>query len=49
MEKERKVLKGGIRHKIFGVLLVTIVLIIAAYTAVFLYQSSRVGQLVNDT
>ena len=49
MKKDRKVLKGGIRHKIFGVLLITIVLIIAAYTAVFLYQSNRVGQLVNDT
>ena len=49
MEKHRNILRGGIRQKIFTMLLVTIVLIIAAYTAVFLYQSKRVEQLVSDT
>ena len=49
MEKLRRMFTGGIRIKIFSMLLITIVLMIAAYTAVFFYQSSRVEQLVNDT
>ena len=49
MEKLRRIFSGGIRLKIFRMLLITIVLIIAAYTAVFLYQSSRVEQLVDNT
>jgi sigma-B regulation protein RsbU (phosphoserine phosphatase) len=40
---------GGIRHKIVGMLLITIVLIITAYTTIFLYQTKKVEQLVNDT
>ena len=46
---KRKVLTGGIRQKIFSVLLITIVLVIATYTAVFFYQSKQVEQLVSDT
>ena len=46
---KRKVLTGGIRQKIFSVLLITIVLIIATYTAVFFYQSRQVELLVNNT
>ena len=49
MEKLRRIFSGGIRLKIFRMLLITIVLIIAAYPAVFLYQSSRVEQLVDST
>ena len=49
MEKLRGIFTGGIRQKIFRMLLITIILIIAAYTAVFFYQSNRVEQLVNDT
>ena len=49
MEKLRRMFTGGIRIRIFSMLLITIVLMIAAYTAVFFYQSSRVEQLVNDT
>jgi sigma-B regulation protein RsbU (phosphoserine phosphatase) len=49
MEKLRRIFAGGIRKKIFSMLLITIVLMIAAYTVVFFYQSSRVEQLVNDT
>ncbi len=48
MEKLRNLFSGGIRLKIFRTLLITIVLIIAAYTAVFFYQSNKVEQLVND-
>ena len=46
---KRKVLTGGIRQKIFSVLLITIVLVIATYTAVFFYQSRQVELLVNNT
>ena len=49
MEKLKSILTGGIRSKIFRMLLITIVLIIAAYTAVFFYQSNKVEQLVNET
>ena len=41
-------MRGGIRQKIFSMLLITILLVIAAYTAVFLYQSRRAEQLVNN-
>ena len=49
MEKLSRIFTGGIRNKIFSLLLVTIILTIAAYTAVFFYQSNRVEQLVKDT
>ena len=49
MDKLRKIFAGGIRRKIFSLVLITIVLVIAAYTAVFFYQSSRVERLVNET
>ena len=49
MKTKRRNMKGGIRQKIISMLLVLITLIIAAYTAVFLFQSKRVESLVNDT
>ena len=49
MGKEKRARAIGIRHKIFSVLLVTIILIIAAYTAIFFYQTNRVENLVNET
>lgn len=49
MKKLRNLFSGGIRYKIFSMLLVTIILIIAAYTAVFFYQSNKVEKLVNET
>ncbi len=49
MGDRRGIFRGGIRHKIFSMMLVTIVLIIVAYTAVFFYQTSRVEKLVDDT
>ncbi len=49
MGKEKRTRAIGIRHKIFSVLLVTIILIIAAYTAIFFYQTNRVENLVNET
>ena len=41
MKTLKRLFTGGIRLKIFSMLLVTIVLIIAAYTAVFFYQSNK--------
>ncbi len=49
MDKIKNLFKGGIRLRIFSMLLITIVLIIAAYTAVFFYQTNRVEQLVSNT
>lgn len=49
MGKHRFVLRGGIRRKVFSMLLVMILLIIAAYTAILLFQSAMVEQLVKDT
>ena len=49
MKKRSAFFAGGIRQKIFGMLLITIILIIAAYTVVFFYQTNRVEQLVNET
>ncbi len=47
MGKNRRFLAGGIRHKIFSMLLITVVLIIAAYTAIFYYQTRKVEKLVD--
>ena len=49
MNKRSAFFAGGIRQKIFGMLLITIILIIAAYTVVFFYQTNKVEQLVNET
>ena len=49
MKKIRNLFTGGIRIKIISMVLITIVLIIAAYTVVFFYQSNKVEQLVNET
>lgn len=49
MKKSTKSMPGGIRYKIISMLLVTIILIIAAFTTVFFYQENRVEQLVSDT
>ena len=49
MEKLRRFFTGSIRAKIFSMLLITIVLVIAVYTAVFFYQSNKVEQLVKET
>lgn len=49
MEKNKRFMTFGIRHKIFGMMLITIILIITAYTTIFFYQTYRVEQLVNET
>ena len=49
MGNKRTSMRGGIRQKIIRLMLVTMILIITAYTAVFFFQTSRVERLVNDT
>ena len=49
MEKIKRLFTGGIRNKIFSMLLVTVVLMITAFTVIFFYQSNKVEQLVNET
>ena len=49
MDKQRTIFEGSIRTKIFRLLLITTLMIIVAYTAVFFYQSMRVEQLVDKT
>ena len=45
----KRSMTGGIRQKIIRLMLVTMILIIATYTAVFFFQTRRVERLVNDT
>lgn len=49
MKAKKRNMTGGIRQKIISMLLIMITLIIAAYTAVFFFQTKRVERLVNDT
>ena len=49
MDKIRKIMIGGIKRKIFNLVVVTIILIMASYTAVILYQSNQLTALVRDT
>ena len=49
MGNKRTSMRGGIRQKIIRLMLVTMILIITAYTAVFFFQTRRVERLVNDT
>ena len=48
MGKNSSILRGSIRQKVFSMLLITVILIIAAYTAIFLYQTKAVEQMVTD-
>ena len=47
--KNKRIMIGGIKQKIFGLVVFTIILIMASYTAVILYQSSRLDTIVRDT
>ena len=48
MKKFRHITIGGIQQKVFTLVLVTILLIMAVYTAVILYQSKHLTELVHD-
>ncbi len=49
VKRIKKILIGGIKQKIFNLVIITIVLIMAAYSAVILYQSSHLTDLVRET
>ena len=49
MKKINNMVIGGIQQKIFNLVLVTILLMMAAYTAVIIYQSGHLGAIVEET
>ena len=49
MKKIRNIVIGGIQQKVFNLVLVVIVLMMAAYTTVIVYQVHSIGTLVTDT
>ena len=49
MKKIRNIVLGGIQQKVFNLVLITIILVVAAYTAVILYQAGYINTLVTDT
>ncbi len=49
MKKFKNLVIGGIQQKVFNLVLVTILLLIAAYTAVIVYQSSSLKKLTAET
>ena len=49
MKKFKNLVIGGIQQRVFNLVLVTILLLIAAYTAVIVYQSSSLKKLTAET
>jgi len=49
VKKIRNIVIGGIQQKVFNLVLVTILLMMAAYTVVVLYQAKHLGTMVNET
>ena len=49
MRKFKGITIGGIQQKIFNLVLITIILMVAAYSAVILYQSGELTNLVRET
>lgn len=49
MKKVKNIVIGGIQQKVFNLVLVTIVLMVAAYTAVILYQGRNLELLTEET
>ena len=49
MKKIRNIVLGGIQQKVFNLVLITIILVVAAYTAVIVYQAGYINTLVTDT
>ncbi|MBR3640052.1 MAG: cache domain-containing protein, partial [Clostridia bacterium] len=48
MKEKRRRVSRSIRHKIFNLVLITIILIMAAYTAVIAYQSGKLTDIVRS-
>ena len=49
MRKIRNMVFGGIQQKVFNLVLVVILLMMAAYTVVIIHQAGRIGRLVTET
>ncbi len=49
MKKIRNLILGGIQQKVFNLVLLTMVLMVAAYTAVIVYQTNSLRTLVKNT
>ena len=49
MKKVKNIVIGGIQQKIFNLVLITVLLMMAAYTAVVIYQAKNLGTLMNET
>ncbi|MBO6108635.1 MAG: SpoIIE family protein phosphatase [Eubacterium sp.] len=49
MKRYKNLKFGGIQHKIFNLVLIVIILMIAAYTAVIYYQVRNINRLVSET
>ncbi|MBQ3431670.1 MAG: SpoIIE family protein phosphatase [Clostridia bacterium] len=49
MKKFKHITLGGIQNKVFNLVFVTIVLMIAVYTAVLVYQSRHLKEIVSET
>ena len=49
MKKFKNLVIGGIQQKVFNLVLVTILLLVAAYTAVIVYQSGSLKKLTAET
>lgn len=49
MKKKKNIKIGGIQQKIFNLVIITIVLMVASYTAVLIYQSHALTKLVRNT
>ena len=49
MKKIRNIVIGGIQQKVFNLVLIVILLMMAAYTVVIIHQTGRIGSLVTET
>ena len=49
MKKVRNIVIGGIQQKVFNLVLITVLLMMAAYTAVVIYQSGSLNRLLEET
>lgn len=49
MKKKKNIKIGGIQQKIFNLVIITIALMVASYTAVLIYQSHALTKLVRNT
>ena len=49
MKKVGKITFGGIQQKVFNLVLITIILILASYSAVIFYQTNRLTKIVQES